>query len=227
MQIKVPPHCSQHRFHGAFYPGPPPPLECRMLSEAVGNVIVYGVSHSGTSITARMLGELGWRMDRADRTYAEDTIIRDLNEAVVARQKASVLSGKDPFAALLDTPLPDGHEEKMRGAISSLAEPWCVKDPRFPHTARHWWPIVGDSALLLWIRRPADDIEASFSRRSQPARRGGFTGVRAMVDVAEREFHWWPGRKASLEYEDVAAAARLFDPNRGKRGPRPGEPMPR
>lgn len=80
--------------------------------------------------------------------------------------------------------------------------------------------------MLLWIRRPMRDMLGSWRRRGGAEKRNILAGVgerrleeglEALLRLAEEQYAWWPGRKAALDYERLAAAARLFNPDRGGR----------
>ena len=164
------------------------------------NILVLGVGHSGTTILTRMLAKLGWNLGDADIEFAESVTARGINRALER-------GGLFPVEAAAE-------------AIRRLPSPWVLKDPRFARTLDLWRSVFeadGSSApLVVWIRRDESAVAASFKRRgAMPGRE--LEHVRRLYHMAQSRFENWHGPKVSFDYERIADAVRLFDPERAGR----------
>ncbi len=155
-------------------------------------VIVLAVGHSGTSVVTRMLQGLGWSLGKVDKVFAEHIEIRRLNRTIIDHGKLDCQAAKN--------------------ALSSLPNPWAVKDPRFVQTLDHWLPHFAQlecKPVLLRLRREPEATQASYERRGAPGdvRRR----VEQLARSRDRLYQRWPWRRLTLEYENIAAAAAMFD----------------
>jgi GT2 family glycosyltransferase len=160
------------------------------------NVVVLGVGHSGTSIVAEMLFAVGWRRGDADQEYGECTAVREINLQYLATGR---------FA-----------DDAAFRALPADA-PWAVKDPRFVQTLHLWLPCFAKlerPPTLVWIRRDAQAVERSYLRRGELTAQSAAKFVAMQYARARRQFAAWPWGKVSLDYEQLAAAVRLFDVGR-------------
>lgn len=151
------------------------------------NILVFGVGHSGTTILTQMLMGLGWKNPRADKEFAEDTVIREYNQ--------HEQYGRDPTAALLGLP-----------------QPWVIKDPRFVVTLEHWYEaFVKFDVTMVYITK--DNIEESYIKRGErlDQSHGGYS-VKELIELAERKFDAWPWTKIRVRYEDLKEALTLWKP---------------
>jgi hypothetical protein len=171
------------------------------LSELVGNVVVFGVEHSGTSIVARMLSELGWWMPvTASNDCVEDVIFRKCSKFI----ERGPQTDRDPGI------LQAAQWEWMQRY--SEHEPWVLKDPRLRTQLTKWWPIWGNRVTVLWVHRPYDAVRKSHVRRKRQ-RTGADTDearerLRFHFEQCEREYAAWPGYKTKLEFEQFAEAMK-------------------
>ena len=53
-------------------------MEAQQLSNQP-NIVVFGVSHSGTSVVTKMLGLLGWHLNDADEQFVESLSMTSVN----------------------------------------------------------------------------------------------------------------------------------------------------
>lgn len=177
---------------------------------ALPDLVVFGVGHSGTSIAARMLFELGWRPNGADERFCEPPGLVGLNDRLLA-------AGPDAAA-----------QGAIADFLAGLASPFAIKDPRFVLTLPAWVPALlarRPPPALLWIGREVDALRASYAARDE--RVDGVPGlygrsVEELAAAAARQFDAWPGAKLRLAYEDLARAARLFRVEPGQRHPAGG-----
>jgi hypothetical protein len=158
-------------------------------------VIVLGVGHSGTSILTRMLHSMGWSRGDADETFAESVSTRRLNQYVMQH-------GNLPY-------------DLARKLVSDLARPWALKDPRFVQTLHHWLEIfehLERKPVLLWITRSIESMLASYRKRGAP---GDLSHrIRDSIEMCREQYERWPWAKFCIEYERIAEAVQLFDPQR-------------
>lgn len=155
-------------------------------------VVVLGVGHANTTITARQLRALGWELGDADEEYAESVSVREINRRLLATGQFD--------------------RQAAEHALSRLPEPWALKDPRFAETLSWWLPALCEyEPLLLWVTKRSDRVAESYVRHE------GMTAEQAAIRVAEREqacaahFSWWPWSRLQLDAAQIGEAADLFD----------------
>lgn len=158
-------------------------------------VVVLGVGHSGTTVLTRMLTSLGWNAGDADQAFAESVSVRSLNMHVEAK-------------GVLPRPV-------AREVIHNLPRPWAVKDPRFVQTLNHWLPVFQEmerKPTLVRISRSPERMLESYRRRGAP---GDVPfRIRQGLELCRKQYEFWPWSKVTVEYERLAAAVQLFDPQR-------------
>lgn len=155
------------------------------------SIIVLGVGHGNTTITARQLHALGWNAGDADSEYAESVSIRAINHRL--------LSGEAVARADQDA------------ALSALPQPWAVKDPRFAYgTLDRWLPVLEKyRPLLLWIVKDREHVLASFARRGENAAR-----LDQWLAYCQDQFDRWPWGKLKLDAAAIGAACELWRASR-------------
>lgn len=170
------------------------------------NIFILGVGHSGTTILTRMLFALGWNAGTegmtADEEFAEHVGIRECNRYALEH------GGLPPNAMSM---------------LEKIPAPWAVKDPRLAMTLQLWGTSIETAGeplpSLLWIVRDLEAVRESHVRRGEFVRGGvgshGHT-IEALHELAGQQFDSWHGPKLRVEYEGLMAAARIFDPARGK-----------
>lgn len=142
------------------------------------HAVVLGMHRSGTSLTARLLGDLGWYLGRPDELlgprednpdgFFERAEVQVLNDRLLSVLGASWDGppGPDELDALRD----DGLDEQVGTLVTELeaeagAAPFAVKDPRlcvlWPLWERHLPP---SATLVLTFRHPAE-VAASLRKR--------------------------------------------------------------
>jgi len=173
-------------------------------SEPEKSVIVLGAGRSGTSVTSKILGMLGWDLIDQDDEWGESPVGREINDERFS-------SGKLP-------PL------KARSFLRSLEGKWVWKDPRLVPYLEDWLPYISEldeKPTLLWIRRDEDAMARSFAAAGWKVGNGRFApGTRGMTISemmleAERVFDKWPWAKIGpIEIEDVNAAVKMFEVDR-------------
>jgi hypothetical protein len=172
------------------------------------DIVILGVGHSGTSIAARMLFELGWRCNDADARFCEPPGLHEINDRILRDGAADAAT-----------------EAAMRGFLAGLASPFAIKDPRFVLTLGDWSPLLvarDPAPTLVWIVKDLEAVKASYLARDElfdgePGLYG--RRVEQLADAAASRFAAWPGPKLRLAYEDVARAVRLFRVEPGQRHP--------
>lgn len=155
------------------------------------NVVVFGVGHSGTTLLARILFALGWNPLDADEQYAESVSVRDVNHRALAS---------------------DNFDVKTAQKLASREGPWAIKDPRFVFALPKWLPVFAQldhPPVLVWIRRDAKKVAASYVRRNEMTEQVALNKVQRRMQLAHDRFELWPWRKLALAYEDVLNAVRL------------------
>lgn len=142
------------------------------------DVVVLGMHRSGTSLTARLLGDLGWYLGRPDELlgprednpegFFERADVQVLNDRLLSRLGAS-WDGPPGVEELDDRP--DGNvDEQLATLVAALeadagAAPFALKDPRlcvlWPLWKRH---LPTSAMLVLTFRHPAE-VAASLQKR--------------------------------------------------------------
>ncbi len=112
----------------------------RMAVNGRPNIVVLGVSNSGTTIVTKMLHALGWQAADADETFAESVRPRGINES-------RDFSGAAEY-------------------VAGLPQPCAIKDPRLVRTLGRWQPfLVPYKPLLLWVIRDRESVLESKRKR--------------------------------------------------------------
>jgi hypothetical protein len=157
------------------------------------NLLILGVGHSGTSIVAKMLFAAGWHAGDADAEFGESVSVRALNES---------LAGDGQLNA-----------KRAAAALAALAEPWALKDPRFVYTLPAWlrhFAALERPPLLVWLRREARQVAASYVRRGELTADRSLAVVSERLARCEKLFELWPWARLAIDYERLADAAKLF-----------------
>jgi len=155
------------------------------------NILLLTTGSANSTITTKMLGELGWHLNDADDEFAESVEARRINMATI---KSGMFDRQSAMALL-----------------NSLRSPWVLKDPRFSQTLRQWMPLFGPyRPLLLYITKDIGYVKNSIKRRF------GMNGT-----IAEQRLKWcreyyrtWPYSKLQFDVAQISAAVALFDPGR-------------
>lgn len=182
--------------------------DSRLADRRLPDVVILGVGHSGTSIAARMMFELGWRCNDADARFCEPPGLHELNDRILDQGAVDV--------AMLAA---------MRAFLDGLASPFAIKDPRFVLTLGDWSPLLAardPPPVIIWIVRTLADVKASYAARAElfdgePGLYG--RRVEQLAEAAADRFAAWPGAKLRFAYEDIARAVRLFRVEPGQRHP--------
>lgn len=162
------------------------------------NIVVFGVGHSGTTIVTRILHKLGWDGGDADKMYAESIRCRKVNMLKMKGQQFN--------NTMATKAIEDFHKE-----------PWAIKDPRFVITLPHWQRFFrerGDNPLLLWLHRDIEYVERSYRDRGYRFKNeAGLYSKRLtqLYTLAEKHYDQWPWAKLQINFEEVMAAAKMFD----------------
>lgn len=169
------------------------------LPELIGNVVVFGVEHSGTSIIARMLNELGWWMPKSSSNdCVEDVVFRHCSKFIEQGARDAREAGI----------LRAAQWEWWQRYASH--EPWCLKDPRIRTQLNQWWPIWGSNVTVLWVHRPFDAVRKSHVRRRRKLTGAHTDESKAMLrshfDQCEDEFARWPGYKVRMGFQEFTEA---------------------
>lgn len=149
-------------------------------------VVVLGMHRSGTSLTARLLQDMGWYLGEAadllgprednPEGFFERADVQVLNDTVLERLDASwdAPPGPEEFGPLLDSRL----EKELDELLSSLRaaagdRPFAIKDPRlcvvWPLWARH---LPADVTLVLTVRDPVEVARSLYARDHMPLHLG-------------------------------------------------------
>lgn len=153
------------------------------------NIVVLGVGHSNTTITARQLAALGWATGDADAAFCESVSVRAINAQYLR-------TGQFPLARAV-------------AALRDLPRNWVVKDPRFAKGALpRWLPAFEPhQPLLLWLTKDLATVRDSYARRGQSAQHVG-----DWYSNCERYYREWPWGKLRLDAGQIATACQLFSP---------------
>lgn len=164
------------------------------------DIIVFGIAHSGTSVTMKMLYALGWKAGgNIDEYHSEDIDVRDINEIILKN------GANDELRA------------KMRAIIQSYPRPFAIKDPRFIWTINEWRQIFEElnmQPFLLNIQRDSLSIYKSHMNKNEDTTMEEMDKRQAITAEAYKN---WPWGKVSITYNDLKVASSLFDPNIQKR----------
>lgn len=163
------------------------------------NIVILTLGRCGSTIVARMLTALGWRLPPDADEYAEPVLMREMNDRIIRGQE------------------PD-HDEYY-AAARALPAPWVAKDPRFVLTLERWADFM-PGALLLYLTRDLDRVEQSLRRAGwgKPGPEGYTLRGVALPVLAARAaglYTAWPGPKLEVGYERIREAVKLFDTTRG------------
>lgn len=150
------------------------------------DIAVLGMHRSGTSLTARLLGDLGWHLGRPDELlgprednpagFFERADVQLFNERVLNQLEATWENppGAEEVRALgeegIDTEL---NSILMRLQTAAGAKPFAVKDPRlcvlWPLWERHLPP---SASLVLIFRHPVEVAISLYQRDGMPLYHG-------------------------------------------------------
>ena len=161
-----------------FKDWPEPRIPIIQPSTNMPDVIILGVGHSGTSILAKGMEQLGWHCTGTVED-SEDIPFRNANRALI--------DGNDP-----------GDTAKI---IDELPVPWVLKDPRLVETLSYWIRIFRSrrrKPILLWLQRDYKAIKQSYQSRN-----ASDSKVDARLAQAKEAFEVWPWHKVTLKHEDI------------------------
>lgn len=157
------------------------------------NVILFGVGHSGTTITTRQLIALGLNPADADEEFAESVAVRDVNIELLA-------TGTLP--------------KRAAEVLADLPQPWVIKDPRFVNTLEDWLPLLKPyDPLLVYLTRDRDAMARSYERRKERRLREGLT-LDETIAMANQRYGGWPWRKLTISLEEWATVCGMIDRSR-------------
>lgn len=172
---------------------PPPPAGCTAPAPSMGprsQVIVMGMSRSGTSLTTSIIAALlrrggdidsSWRgsadaypTDRRNRNgYFERADAVALNYKYVYDLTGSVWTHfPDDYAAhphLLNFSAPGlaskrvAFQSRAASIVSDMEKhaPWVLKDVRFARTLPLWWPLLREPVCIIPYRHPLEVAASS------------------------------------------------------------------
>lgn len=142
------------------------------------HVVVLGMHRSGTSLTARLLGDLGWYLGRPDELlgprednpdgFFERADVQVLNDRLLSELDASWDGPPGPEE--VDDPRDESVDEEVAALVAKMeadagAAPFALKDPRLCVLWPLWEPHLPPSAtLVLTFRHPAE-VAASLQKR--------------------------------------------------------------
>lgn len=186
------------------------------------NMVVMGVSHSGTSPLTEMLYRLGWKTQEPNphfRRRAETAWVKAYNTPLIKWQRGEAEANEEDKKRLFDQTVE---------RVCKEPQPWAIKDPRFVMTL-HEWVKVFEAAnvqpVLLALCRPKERLRASFRRRSEKVTRSGsrvpgaygYT-VEQLVHLFNTQFDIYPWMKLSISYNRLIKAVGVINPSRDKVG---------
>ncbi|MDZ4782565.1 MAG: hypothetical protein SGJ19_20150 [Planctomycetia bacterium] len=187
-----------------FSEATPSPVSAYADQDDRPNLLLLGVGHSGTSVTAKLLGTLGWNLGEVDG-FSENVVIR--------RRNAELLSGKRPDL------------QNLAQSFADLRSPWLVKDPRFVLTLDQWLPVfqalpAAERPTLLHLTRDIQKVQRTYLAYGEVVE--GAPGmyrhtVQELSEIALRAYGTWPFAKLHLEFEQIVAAAKAFNIGRAQR----------
>lgn len=161
------------------------------------NLLVMCVSHSGSTVTMRMLGAAGWHI-WPEGSHEDPNVLRALSSRERSRHDV---------------------RRALRGYLASRAEPWAVKAVELCFAAEWLWPAFEGferKPVLVWLTRSLADVEDSHRRRNKFY--GGAPGLPHLGTVqqlwkgAEQQFSRWPGDKLRVSFEQIEKVCAIFDP---------------
>jgi len=158
------------------------------LDDICMNIVVLGVGHSNTTITAKQLGTLGWNLGDADEEFAESVNIRALNNRILR-------------AGILD-------EKAARKALKSFEQPWIIKDPRFAKGAFPYWLRYFEPyhPILLWITKDMKAVEQSYLKRDMSPKH-----INTWLKNCEEYYNNWPWYRLKIDASQIFDACGMLD----------------
>lgn len=158
------------------------------------NIIFLTVGCSNSSVVTRMIEAMGWHLGNIRPEFAEHKELHRINYLASWKRRPFNLSA-------------------AKSLLATLPQPWVLKDPKFCETLKHWMPLFEPyRPLLFWLTKRMDYVEQSYQRRFPGEFKPGY---------ASRRYRWcqsyfadWPYAKLQMDVDQIAAAVRLFDPDR-------------
>lgn len=182
------------------------------------NIVVMGVSHSGTSPLTEMLYRLGWRTQETNphfRKRAETQWVKDYNGAIIKWQRGAPQNTFNDMQVLF---------EETVERVKNESQPWAIKDPRFVLTLHEWVRVFREAQvepMLIALCRPKERLRSSFKRRSEQytidgVKQPGAYGktIAQLVELMNNQFQIWPWVKLSVKYTAIRDAVQVFDTKR-------------
>lgn len=164
------------------------------MHQSKPNIVFLTVGCSNSTVITRMLEAMGWNLGRVRPVFAEHQGIHNINR--IAAWKKGLFN-----------------VQQAKAIIDGLPQPWVVKDPKFCETLKHWQPLFAPyQPLLLWVTKNLDYVEKSYARRFPGEFKPGY--VRTRTKWCETYFQNWPWAKFTIDVDQIAAAVRLFQPDR-------------
>lgn len=156
------------------------------------NLLLLTTGCANSSIVMRQLAALGWNLGTVDK-FAEHVPIRRLNHPAERSKR-------------LD-------EAAAAKVLAALPQPWAIKHPTFSYTLQYWHGVLEPyRPFLLWVTKDLEYVGRSFKRRFNLNPR---TAV-VRHNLCQGHFDHWPYGKLQLDADQIAAAVRLFDPDRSR-----------
>jgi hypothetical protein len=148
------------------------------------NIVVLGLGHANTSITAKQLFALGWQAGDADDEWGESVSVRDINDEITSASE-------------------------MVKVLAKIPTPWAIKDPRFSRGKLHQWikAFSQYEPLLLWIVKDLDEVLQSYVRRDQRATMADLT---RWTEYCQQQFDQWPWKKLRIRAEDIGVVCEMW-----------------
>ena len=168
-----------------------------LAAAGASQLLILGPHHSGTSLTARALHEMGIFLGDADDLLLDGSNPnkfwerRDVVRANQKRMRAGVPPNATsphaprlpPFVGFGFEPgfgTPIGQDEAARAALAKLVasgQPWATKDPRLSLLASEWLPLLkADAVCVITVRHPLD-FASSMLAYAPEVGLGGWSGI--------------------------------------------------
>lgn len=167
------------------------------------NIVVMTIGRSGSSILVKMLEQLGYRSPDPDDQYGEWGRVRKICDMAIRRKYFDSTDARKAVCQL------------------TTRTPWVLKDPRFILTLDHWRPLLDvDGNALVYLHRDHEKIVDSLTRMKWGTIRNGIMTVRGKTlqelhAIAVRHIGSWNGPTATISFEQLREAVKLFDLSRG------------
>ena len=150
------------------------------------NIIVHGAPHSGLTVVAKMLSQLGWNTAYTVDEKLNTPLLKDINKAIISGNFS------------------DETRRQMLAFVRGQRQPWVIKDVGFASTIDKWVDTLSaygsgtrEYPLLVSVRRDQNAIEQHAGLRRKRGEPQIVT--RDLLRKIETDFANWPWGKLEID----------------------------